>query len=47
MKWVKISLAAIFGILVLSAAALAVAAMGKDSNPIYTSTVIKAKPASV
>ena len=47
MKWVKISLTAILGILVLSAAAVAVAGMGKDSNRIYTSTVIKAKPASV
>ena len=47
MKWVKISLTAILGILVLSAAAVAVAGMGKDSNRIYTSTVIKDKPASV
>jgi uncharacterized protein YndB with AHSA1/START domain len=47
MKWVKISLGAILGIIVLTAAGLAVAGMGKDANRIYSSTVIKAKPAAV
>src|SRR5262249_42108270 len=47
MKWVKISLASIAGILLLSVGAIAVAGMGADANRIYAATFVKARPAMV
>src|SRR5436305_14392099 len=47
MKWIKIVLGALFGLIILAAAALAVAGMGADANRMVTSTVIKQKPAAI
>src|SRR5262245_10099321 len=47
MKWVKISLGSILGLILLACGGLAIAGMGRDSNRIYTSVVIHAKPEAV
>jgi uncharacterized protein YndB with AHSA1/START domain len=47
MKWVKISLGSIVGLILLVTVGLAVAGQGADANRIYASVVIKAKPQRV
>src|SRR5438445_10243724 len=47
MKWVKIVLAAVLGILVLCFGGLAVGGMGADANRMQTGIVIHRKPADV
>jgi len=47
MKWIKIVLGSLLGLIILATAALAVAGMGADSNRMVTSIVIKQKPAAI
>jgi uncharacterized protein YndB with AHSA1/START domain len=47
MKWIKIVLGSVFGLIILAAAALAIAGMGADSNRSVTSIVIRQKPDAI
>jgi uncharacterized protein YndB with AHSA1/START domain len=47
MKWVKIGVVSILGLILLATAALAIAGMGADANRMTASAVFKAKPAAV
>src|SRR5436190_6831101 len=47
MKWIKIVLGSVLGLILLATAALAVAGMGADSNRMVTSIVIRQKPAAI
>jgi uncharacterized protein YndB with AHSA1/START domain len=47
MKRVKLSIAAVLGLILLATAALAVAGMGPDSNRLYSSVVIRQAPAAI
>jgi uncharacterized protein YndB with AHSA1/START domain len=47
MKWIKIVLGSLLGLIILGTAALAVAGMGADSNRMVTSIVIQQKPAAI
>jgi uncharacterized protein YndB with AHSA1/START domain len=47
MKWLKISIASLLGLILLTTAAMAIANMGADSNRIVSSMVFQAKPAAI
>ena len=47
MKWIKIILGSVVGLILLATAALAVAGMGADANRSVTSIVIRQKPAVI
>jgi uncharacterized protein YndB with AHSA1/START domain len=47
MKWIKIVLGSLLGLIILATAALAVAGMGADANRLATSIVIRQKPAVI
>ncbi len=47
MKWFKISIVSILGVIVLIAAALAIAGLGADANRLTSSLVIRQKPAAI
>ena len=47
MKWIKIVLGSVLGLIILCTAALAVAGMGADANRSVTSVVIRQKPAAI
>lgn len=47
MKWIKLSIASILGLIVLATAALAIAGLGADANRSISSVVIRQKPAAI
>ena len=47
MKWIKISIVSILGVILLAAAALAIAGLGADANRLTSSLVIRQKPAAI
>lgn len=47
MKWVKISIGSILGLIVLATAAVAIAGMRADANRLQCSLVIRQKPAAI
>jgi uncharacterized protein YndB with AHSA1/START domain len=47
MRWIKIVLGSVFGLIILATAALAIAGMGADANRMVGSVVIRQKPAAI
>jgi uncharacterized protein YndB with AHSA1/START domain len=47
MKWIKLSIVSILGIILLATAALAIAGMGTNANRMRCSLVIRQKPAAI
>ena len=47
MKWVKISIGSILGLILLATAAVAIAGLRSDANRLYCSMVIRQKPAAI
>ena len=47
MKWIKIGILSVLGIILLATAALAIAGSGSDANRLQCSVVIRQKPAAI
>jgi uncharacterized protein YndB with AHSA1/START domain len=47
MRWIKLSIVSVFGIILVVTAALAIAGSGSDANRLQCSVVIRQKPAAI